>query len=206
VTLCGTDGMVQFLVVRASLRGDSSPKEHRRSTVRLLTHNVWPSGRALTAMATDRRRQASRLPRVDWELYRRLKSEGRLNLLFLIFGTRDCFVPEARNSTARERPAFHLPSEHLAWRERWRKGRWIKLSWSPEERSAILRQDEAYRQANARWEHNHGPVEGGARLWHFSWRGSPRFVPVRAMQSRRDFHPGCNLKGDSTVVWTVEVF
>jgi hypothetical protein len=52
--------------------------------------------------------------------------------------------------------------EHLAWRERWKNGRWVKFSWTPEERAAILRQDEIYRQADARWELNHGPVPGGA--------------------------------------------
>jgi hypothetical protein len=57
------------------------------------------------------------------------------------------------------------------WRERWKKGRWVKLSWTPEERSAILRQDEAYRQADARWQLNHGPVRGGARVLAFSVEG-----------------------------------
>jgi len=35
----------------------------------------------------------------------------------------------------------------------------------------ILRQDEEYRQADARWELNHGPVPGGAGVVQFwgSW-------------------------------------
>jgi hypothetical protein len=66
---------------------------------------------------------------------------------------------------------FVSRAEHLAWRERWRKGRSVKLSWTPEERSAILRQDEAYRQADASWERNHGPVPGGASILH--WRHEP---------------------------------
>jgi hypothetical protein len=63
---------------------------------------------------------------------------------------------------------FVSRAEHLAWRARWKNGRWIKLSWTPEERSAILRQDETYRQTDARWQVNHGPIPGGARVWAFS--------------------------------------
>jgi hypothetical protein len=63
---------------------------------------------------------------------------------------------------------FVSRAEHLAWRERWRKGRWVKLSWTPEERAAILRQDEDYRQADARWQVNHGAVAGGASI--LQWR------------------------------------
>jgi hypothetical protein len=66
---------------------------------------------------------------------------------------------------------FVSRAEHLAWRERWKKGRWVKLSWTPEERSAILRQDEAYRQADARWLLHHGPVPGGASI--LRWRHEP---------------------------------
>jgi hypothetical protein len=47
---------------------------------------------------------------------------------------------------------FVSRAEHLSWRARWKNGRWVKLSWTPEERSGILRQDEAYRQADARWQ------------------------------------------------------
>jgi hypothetical protein len=53
---------------------------------------------------------------------------------------------------------FVSRAEHLACRERWKNGRWGKLSWTPEERSAILRQDEVHRQADERWQLNHGPV------------------------------------------------
>jgi hypothetical protein len=35
-------------------------------------------------------------------------------------------------------------------------------------RDAILRQDEEYRQADAKWELNHGPIPGGARVLVFS--------------------------------------
>jgi hypothetical protein len=45
---------------------------------------------------------------------------------------------------------FVSRAEHLAWRARWKNGRWVKLSWTPEERGAILRQDELYRQIDAR--------------------------------------------------------
>ena len=50
---------------RAFFHGDTSVEERGRSAVRLLTHSVWPSGRALTAMATDPRPDglSTRLPR-----------------------------------------------------------------------------------------------------------------------------------------------
>jgi hypothetical protein len=62
---------------------------------------------------------------------------------------------------------FVRRAEHLAWRARWQKGRWVIRSPSPALRAAILRQDEEYRQADARWELNHGPVPGGARILVF---------------------------------------
>ena len=63
---------------------------------------------------------------------------------------------------------FVSRAEHLAWREQWRKGRWVIRSPTPALRAAILRQDEEYRQADARWELNHGPVPSGARVLLFS--------------------------------------
>ncbi len=69
---------------------------------------------------------------------------------------------------------FVSRAEHLAWRERWKNGRWVKLSWTPEERNAILRQDETYRQADARWQMNHGPVPRGADVVRFSRELSQR--------------------------------
>lgn len=50
---------------------------------------------------------------------------------------------------------FVSRAEHLAWREQWRKGRWVIRSPTPALPAAILRQDEEYRQADARWEVNH---------------------------------------------------
>jgi hypothetical protein len=63
---------------------------------------------------------------------------------------------------------FVSGAEHLAWRARWKNGRWVKFSWTPEERTAILLQDEAYRQADARWQLNHGRVLGGAKVLTFT--------------------------------------
>jgi hypothetical protein len=63
---------------------------------------------------------------------------------------------------------FVSHGEHLAWRERWKKGRWVIRSPTPALRDAILKQDEAFRQADARWELNHGRVPGGARVLVFS--------------------------------------
>jgi hypothetical protein len=47
---------------------------------------------------------------------------------------------------------FVSRAEHLAWRARWKNGRWVIRSPTPALRAAILRQDEEYRQADARWE------------------------------------------------------
>jgi hypothetical protein len=58
-------------------------------------------------------------------------------------------------------------AEHLAWRAPWKNGRWVKLSWTAEERSAILRQDELYRQADARWELHRGRIMSGASVLPF---------------------------------------
>ena len=60
---------------------------------------------------------------------------------------------------------FVSRAEHLAWRARWKNGRWVKLSWAQEERDAILRQDEEYRQADARWELNHVPFRAELSLF-----------------------------------------
>jgi hypothetical protein len=109
--------------------------------------------------------------RPDWELYRRLKAEGRLNLLFHFSEPAIVSLPRVETLTP---PPNLLPfisrAEHLAWREQWRKGRWVKLSWTQKERDAILRQDELYRQADANWELNHGPIADGAKLLPFPKR------------------------------------
>jgi len=81
---------------------------------------------------------------------------------------------------------FVSRAEHLAWRAGWQKGRWCKLSWTPEERSAILRQDEAYRQADVRWELNHGPVPEGARVLAFSGQRFTEWPVV--LHSKRNAH------------------
>lgn len=105
----------------------------------------------------------------EWELYRRLKAERRLNLLFRFSEPAAAPLPCADAPTPRPNLLpFISRSEHLAWRAQWKKGRWVKLSWTPEERDAILRQDEEYRQADARWELNHGPIPGGAVALPFS--------------------------------------
>ena len=77
-----------------------------------------------------------------WELYHRLKAEGRLNLLFRLSDTAVALLPLPAT------PAPHsnvLPfisrAQQLAWRHQWRlgrfvrlawrNGRWCKLSWTP---------------------------------------------------------------------------
>jgi len=63
---------------------------------------------------------------------------------------------------------FISRAQHLRWRERWKNGRWVIRNWTDKQRDAILRQDEEYRQADARWELNHGPRLGGAVVLPFS--------------------------------------
>jgi hypothetical protein len=65
---------------------------------------------------------------------------------------------------------FISRAEHLAWREQRRKGRWVRLSWTPEERAAILRQDELYRQADIEWERRHPKMTATAVVMAFSSR------------------------------------
>ncbi len=109
------------------------------------------------------------LPTTDWELYRRLKAEGRLNLLFRF--SEPAVVPSPGPETLTGRSnllPFISRAEHLAWREQWSRGRWVKLSWTQKERDAILRQDELYRQADTKWELNHGRIPGGAVVVPFA--------------------------------------
>ena len=97
-----------------------------------------------------------RCPQFDWELYRRLKAVGRLNLLFRFSEPAGAGVQCAEAPTSRSQLLrFVSRAEHLAWRQQWKNGRWVKLSWTPEQREVILRQDEAYRRADARWVTRH---------------------------------------------------
>jgi hypothetical protein len=121
-------------------------------------------------MTVDQRRDgpSTPLPAADWELYRRLKIEGRVNLLFRFSEPAAVSLPRAETLTPRPNLLpFISRAKHLEWREQWRKGRWVKLSWTQQERDAILRQDELYRQADANWELNHGPIANGAKLLPF---------------------------------------
>ena len=108
---------------------------------------------------------------VDWDLYRRLKAEGRLNILFRL-SEPTCVSMLRRNEppAANDRTnvlRFVSRAEQLAWRQRWTHGRWVRLSWPPHEREAILRQDAIFRDQDALWAVRHGPVEGGARVLTF---------------------------------------
>jgi hypothetical protein len=139
-----------------------------------LTTREWANGRALTPMTIDQQPEglSTPLPAVDWELYRRLKAEGRMNLLFHLSEAAAAGVQCAEAPTSRSNLLpFVSRAEHLAWRAWWKNGRWVKLSWAPGQRDAILRQDEAYRQADAKWKLNHGRVPGGASI--LEWRHEP---------------------------------
>lgn len=109
---------------------------------------------------------------VNWDLHRRLRTEGRLNLLFRL--SEPLVASRLQNDwtgDAESRPnvlPFVSRAQHLAWRTQWTQGRFVIRSPGPELRAAILRQDEIYRQADAAWALRHGPVAGGARLLPFS--------------------------------------
>ncbi len=170
VTPSGTVAMDLSRVARVFFSGDTMLKQHRKSRVGLLTSSKWASGRALTPMTVKQQRDgpSTPLPAADWELYRRLKAEGRLNLLFRFSEPAVVGLPMPETLTPRPNLLpFISRAEHLAWREQWRKGRWVKLSWTQKERDAILRQDELYRQADANWELNHGPIADRAKLLPF---------------------------------------
>jgi hypothetical protein len=53
---------------------------------------------------------------------------------------------------------FVSRADHLKWREQWKRGRWVRLSWPPAEQAAILRQDEEYRLADIRWASDMAPL------------------------------------------------
>jgi len=169
VTPSGTVAMDLSRVARVFFCGDTILKQHGKS-IGMLTPIDWASGRALTPMTVKQQHDAAStpLPAPDWELYRRLKAEGRLNLLFHF--SEPAIVSLPRADTLRPPPnllPFISRAAHLAWREQCRKWRWVKLSWTQKERDAVLRQDELYRQADVRWELNHGPIADGAKLLPF---------------------------------------
>jgi hypothetical protein len=120
-------------------------------------------------MTVDQQRDGfSILPAVDWQLYRRLKAEGRLSLLFrfsepAVAGVQCAEYPTSDSNLL----PFVSRAEHLAWRAQWKNGRWVKRSWTPEQRDVILRQDEAYRRADALWKVRHGPIPVGAVVLSF---------------------------------------
>jgi hypothetical protein len=107
-------------------------------------------------------------PAVDWGLYQRLKAEGRLNLLFQQ-------GPEMAARLLNDKVTGCVPNvlpfvsraEHLAWRKQWVAGRWQIRSLPPELRAATLKQDAIYRERDAQWAENHGPVPAGARVLRF---------------------------------------
>ena len=109
-----------------------------------------------------------------WDLYRRLKTEGRLNLLCQLSERCASWLP---NDTVDpdERPnvvPFISRQHHLAWREQWQRGRWLKLTWTEEERAAILRQDELFRQADLEWDRQHPTAVGPAQVLFFRREGA----------------------------------
>ena len=85
-----------------------------------------------------RRKSKDQKATVDWALYRNLKAERRLNLLFRLSGASAAQLPSADTPAPGHNVLpFISRAEHIAWRERWKRVRWVKLSWTPERRDAI---------------------------------------------------------------------
>ena len=106
---------------------------------------------------------------LDWSLYTKLKAEGRLNILLRLS---EPTAMEVSGVLQEDRsPSNILPfvsrAEHLRWRRVWQQGRFVRLSWSPEERAALLRQDAIFREQDALWAARPGLVEGGGRVLAF---------------------------------------
>ena len=94
----------------------------------------------------------------NWELYQCLKAQGRLNVLLRLSEPCASWLQQCTNIGPEDRShiiPFVSRAMHLEWRERWKRGRFVRLSLSPEERAAILRQDDLFREADLEWERRH---------------------------------------------------
>jgi hypothetical protein len=105
----------------------------------------------------------------DWDLYRCLKAQGRLNLLCRLSEScaswlqNDAVDPDHRPKVV----PFVSRAMHLAWRERWKQGRFVRLAWTTDERAALVRQDEIFRDADLEWERRHPPAQEPAVVLQF---------------------------------------
>jgi hypothetical protein len=109
----------------------------------------------------------------ELSLHERLKNEGRLNLLYRLSEPTVLKISLRQDGPLAPPPnvlPFVSRAEHLKWRNVWTQGRFVRLSWPPDQRAAILRQDAIFREADAKWAERHGPVEGGARVLAFTPR------------------------------------
>lgn len=105
-------------------------------------------------------------PKPDWTFYTRMKAQGRLNLLLRLTEPLTIYHTEPTEPRTNVVP-FVSRVEHLLWRSVWKRGRFVRLSWPPEERAAILRQDEIFRRADAAWELRHPAPTGLATVIPF---------------------------------------
>jgi hypothetical protein len=124
----------------------------------------------------------------NWDLYRRLQSDDRLNLLCRLSEPWCVSLLERNHASPQDRSnviPFISRADHLGWRESWKKGRFVRLSWPDAERQAILRQDEILRQADARWAERHGPIPGGARVIPCGRESAPLGGPDRGEELRQ---------------------
>ena len=106
---------------------------------------------------------AAETPPLDWHRYRQLKAEGRLNLLLRLSEPMAMKVSDVwlENPFPSNVLPFISRAEHLRWRRVWQRGRFVRLSWSPEERAALMRQDAIFREEDSAWAERHGPRAGG---------------------------------------------
>ncbi len=109
-------------------------------------------------------------PPLDWSIYSRFKAEGRINLLLRLSEPTVMKLSNVGAPAAAPAPnviTFISRAEHLRWRRNWEQGRFVILSWPPDKRAALLRQDAIFREADAEWTKEHGPVPGGAKTIAF---------------------------------------
>ena len=109
-------------------------------------------------------------PPLDRSVYNTLKRDGRLNLLLRLSepmamklsGIKATGDPPSTNVIP-----FVSRAEQLAFRRRWQQGRFVKLSWPPDQRAALIRQDAIFREADVKWAERHGRAGGSADVLEF---------------------------------------
>ena len=86
---------------------------------------------------------------------------GRVNLLYRLSPETPGYQvgPSIDVAVAHVLP-FVSRSDHLFFRAEWYRGRWVRLTWTPEQKAAILRQDAVFCSSDLEWSKRHQPVDG----------------------------------------------